>query len=530
MAKRSWFNAHSNRAVVWVSWMGIASLTSAHAQESITPSPSNSLLSHPVIGELLVPGTGNVILPQPSSTFESNPFITPHDPLVPPTQSPQTSNAKYPDHVLQCEECRKRLGLPPIANETKVLSPISSQPSNVKQVPSTVVPHPVDKLPTQPLRSLTPQTSAAMQNGTWKPVETHEPTLRDSAPQAPVAPSIPRPIPSPSLEGLPLDVRQRVLRELDVPEGGKVLTLGVQPIQGSDLNSPSESTNIPQPLAPSLTPMTVAPVDAVAPADDSRLPPKQQVVAPVQEPVLRPSEMKPYDDREVKEILRRHESVLESLQRSQEQQLDLLQALKNSHAAETAPASSEYQKQMEMRQQEIQELKGLLERRNDELRHQENGVREKMQRMEREIEERSNANKKTMVELEEMREVLRNKESQQRDLQRAFEKSQSDFKESLEEKHRALEKEITKRTNLEREMQSLRSRLAQNEDQSMDSMRRSEAQRAAESARSRSNRLEQERAEILKKKLEEEKKRRSKEADRDANPPKKQVIPLNSSI
>ncbi len=125
---------------------------------------------------------------------------------------------------------------------------------------------------------------------------------------------------------------------------------------------------------------------------------------------------------------------------------------------------------------------------------------------------------------------FRKRKSQQRDLQRAFEKSQSDFKDSLEEKHRALEKEIAKRTNLEKEMQSLRSKLAQNEDRALDTMRKSEAQRAAESARSRSNRLEQERAEILKKKLEEEKKRRSKEADRDANPPKKQVIPLNASI
>ncbi len=58
MAKRSWLHSIPNRrAVAWIFSMGIASLTTAHAQERLAPSSSNSLLSHPVIGELLVPGT-----------------------------------------------------------------------------------------------------------------------------------------------------------------------------------------------------------------------------------------------------------------------------------------------------------------------------------------------------------------------------------------------------------------------------------------------------------------------------------------
>ncbi len=200
------------------------------------------------------------------------------------------------------------------------------------------------------------------------------------------------------------------MRELDVPEGGKVLTLGVQPTDGSDSDSPLQSTKTEEANGSIVVASSGCPVDALTPVDKSRLAPEQPVVVPPLEPEQRPSVTKHYDDSEVKDILRRHESVLESLQRSQKKQVHLLQALMNSHPAETPPASAEFQKQLEMRQQEIQELNELLGKRNEEIRHHEKVVGKKMQRMELEIEERSNANKKAMLELEEMRDVLQKKE------------------------------------------------------------------------------------------------------------------------
>lgn len=238
---------------------------------------SGSGLAFPVVASAQTP---TIVLPSSPSTTTQNTVIQA------PIQAPSSLEQRYPPEVLQCAECRRRLGLP-------ALPGLKSDPSHGAAKPVTQIPA-VDRLPppspspilnspnaapyTDPdFRSLTPLASAAMQRAgqrratTLPPTALSRPNMPGSSgnmvlenkgnglvPAAPEAAPLPQANPLPvgptvSLDGLPAAVQRQILSELEVPEGGKILSYGFQPL--AQPPSESKALDIPSEREPDSRPL-----------------------------------------------------------------------------------------------------------------------------------------------------------------------------------------------------------------------------------------------------------------------------------
>ncbi len=290
------------RSAVGVCTVGSVSHCKAQSILSTLPAPSANAIGEIVLPPnvttgVIQPGALPFSLqttqPKAPSVHGTTPSISnlPHptnsvtNSVPVPSSSAGSTQATYPDHVLTCPVCRERLGLPPIQSSTSVAgvgnASIATQgmvagPTSPQRPSSPPFGSALGEIADQPLvKSLTPMTSRVFQQAGPKATQTpndegsRNNTNGGNPPASPVEPSgvislqekptnekLPSISSEPrssetqtpaltlpkvtSLEGVPLELRNKVLQELDLPEGAKVLSYGVAPPK-----------NAPQELSPS---------------------------------------------------------------------------------------------------------------------------------------------------------------------------------------------------------------------------------------------------------------------------------------